>query len=766
MGLKGRTRNASSVLAGALITTVATFCFAQSNSTAPPDERDSQVSDLFDMSLEELMTVKIETASKKEESVFDSPLSATVITREEIRRSGSRTIMEALRLAPGLIVREQTVGNYDIHIRGLDNVPPHRALRDFSSMTILVMIDYRVVYNYFQGGTFWETLPVDVHDVDRIEIIRGPVAAMYGPNAVSGVINIITSAPKKEGFYTRERAEYGPLGDERILGASAGYKWEKVSALLSGNYHHADRTQTSYYGFRDQQWYDEPADIRGSLTGGPLTRPYVRYPRLDLATDRFGLSGFLGAKPTEKIELNVSSGYQNSRSQKIYLDNLSTPLTTNDSQTWYADALTTIYDVRFHVSYLGGHQMTPRGTSHYSYEVNEYDLHVLDAEVEYDLSLLDEKLSIRPGAAFRRAQYNGALLAEKEADEITPSEKGSTLTALSASLRSEYSPIAPLRFIAAVRLDHYPDRTEESYIPRTEENLDPTTPLQTQTREGKKNYLSWQLSTSYKITEDHLIRVSYSRAYRAPFLVDTYLNDSYAAPTSKYGNRALELMSADAVELGYRSRFNKELQADIEVFGSRNKDFSEIYLRAIDYGPPVRFYYQYHELDTVAFQAGVTASLSLLRRQFQGKIFGTIQETYIQNHAPNTSHFFDYEHDPNEKANQVDVRHVGTPEFYGGFYANAMPIAKLNVNLSGYYYTRHTQIRADSTIGIMKDARYVPSQYDVPSKLILNAKASYDVGRELSVYVSGHNLLALERPEFAWADKTQFAVMVGADYGF
>src|SRR4051794_973128 len=77
------------------------------------------------MSLKELLNVKIVSVSKSAESLFDAPLSAAVVTKADFQKSGCTSIMEALRLVPGLIVREQSNGNYDIHLRGMDNVPPN-----------------------------------------------------------------------------------------------------------------------------------------------------------------------------------------------------------------------------------------------------------------------------------------------------------------------------------------------------------------------------------------------------------------------------------------------------------------------------------------------------------------------------------------------------------------------------------------------------------------------------------------------------------------
>src|SRR3989442_9575314 len=118
-------------------------------------QKSDSVSSLLRLSIENLMNIPIYSASKVAESTFDAPLSSSVVTKEQIKRSGCTSIMEALRMVPGVIVREQTNGNYDIHIRGLDNIPPNAGLLFFTSSTTLVMIDNYPVYNYLHGGTFW-----------------------------------------------------------------------------------------------------------------------------------------------------------------------------------------------------------------------------------------------------------------------------------------------------------------------------------------------------------------------------------------------------------------------------------------------------------------------------------------------------------------------------------------------------------------------------------------------------------------------------------
>ena len=145
-----------------------------------------KLAEIVGVSLDELyemiLNKDLVSASKKVESSFESPLSSSVVSNDEMRAAGVRTIEEALRLVPGFIVREKTNGNFDAHIRGNDNLPSrHMFLYSENSIT-LVMIDNRPVYNYVHGGTFWETLPVSIEDVDRIEVVRGPSSALYGPS--------------------------------------------------------------------------------------------------------------------------------------------------------------------------------------------------------------------------------------------------------------------------------------------------------------------------------------------------------------------------------------------------------------------------------------------------------------------------------------------------------------------------------------------------------------------------------------------------------
>ncbi|MEM6414693.1 MAG: TonB-dependent receptor [Pseudomonadota bacterium] len=179
--------------------------------------------DLFSMSLEELMNIDIASVSKKSESLGDVAAAAYVITNEDIRRSGARSLPEALKLAPGVDVARINGGTWSIAIRGFNSRLANK---------LLVLIDGRSVYNPIYAGVFWDTQQVLVEDIDRIEVIRGPGAAIWGPNAVNGVINVITrKADDADGIVAV--SDVSTEGDWRG-GGSIGHKInDKLSLKLT-----------------------------------------------------------------------------------------------------------------------------------------------------------------------------------------------------------------------------------------------------------------------------------------------------------------------------------------------------------------------------------------------------------------------------------------------------------------------------------------------------------------------------------------------------
>ncbi len=140
-------------------------------------------SDLTKLSLEQLMDIEVTTVSKKPEKAVRAAAAVFVITREDIRRSGATQIPEVLRMVPGVEVARVDSNKWAVSIRGFN---------DLFARKLLVLIDGRSVYTGLFSGTFWDTQDTVLEDVERIEVVRGPGATVWGVNAVNGVINIIT----------------------------------------------------------------------------------------------------------------------------------------------------------------------------------------------------------------------------------------------------------------------------------------------------------------------------------------------------------------------------------------------------------------------------------------------------------------------------------------------------------------------------------------------------------------------------------------------
>ena len=141
--------------------------------------------DLTALQIEDLMNVDVTSASKKEQKLSKVPAAIFVITKEDIHRSGATDIPDLLRMVPGLDVAQINPGVWAISARGFNGQ---------YSKTLLVLIDGRTVYTPTFSGVFWDAQDVPLEPIERIEIIRGPGAAVWGANAVNGVINITTSS--------------------------------------------------------------------------------------------------------------------------------------------------------------------------------------------------------------------------------------------------------------------------------------------------------------------------------------------------------------------------------------------------------------------------------------------------------------------------------------------------------------------------------------------------------------------------------------------
>lgn len=547
-----------------------------------------------------IMNKSVASASKSVESAFESPLSTTVITREEMETYGCKSIEEAFRLIPGAIVTQKVNGVFDIQLRGLANIPDGNLLLYTENANVLLMLDGRVVHNYSIGTMTMENLPVSIIDVDRIEVVRGASSALYGVNAVTGVINIITRRPSDSSGAVQATAMGGTrtaIGEARLRKRLS----DKVSVALTANYDLRKRPDGDIPAVGTQtQWLASDASLLGKsmaqeevdalvasgdlrpvetgsrLSVGDFGRLAVLSPstRFDGTTQIFpstpleyrdadgcfddprtgrrtwGVNGYADIRPSEDVDIRLSGGYSQSLALQTTVMESAYSLAFREFKKGYVNADARIGGLHVLANYYAGPEDYATGRPGLQADFRQFF-----ASAEYDI--FAGGLNVRPGLHFQYA--NGR-------DKKSTYDYGSgpvelpglfndeaTLSAFAPSLRLDYK-VGRWRLIAAVRAD--------------------------KTKVPDKWNTSAQGVVGFKASDSHFIRLNYGRAVRSANMLNANSDYSwkrtgmdYPSVIEFYGNKEADLVGVNSVELGYRFQPSQSLLIDAEAFFSSSKDY-------------------------------------------------------------------------------------------------------------------------------------------------------------------------------------------------
>jgi iron complex outermembrane receptor protein len=278
------------VLALVLLFTTSTF--------AAPQQSD--LPDVTAMSMEDLMNMQVTSVSKRSQKLADAAAAVFVITQDDIRRSGATSIPEALRMVPGIQVARIDENKWAIASRGFNGRFDNK---------LLVLIDGRSVYTPLFSGVYWNVQDVMLEDVDRIEVIRGPGATLWGANAVDGVINIITksaqstqSAVVTAGGGTEERGATNVRYGGKLNKDTYYRAYGKYFNIGPSSYPGTDITANDNWdawrgGFRTDWSPSGPdsltlqGDVHRSKFGETLTIPALTAPFTDTFPNQGSFSG-------------------------------------------------------------------------------------------------------------------------------------------------------------------------------------------------------------------------------------------------------------------------------------------------------------------------------------------------------------------------------------------------------------------------------------------------------------------------------------------
>jgi iron complex outermembrane recepter protein len=287
--------------------------------------------DLSDLSLEQLGNVIVSSVSRRLQPVAAAPASVFVIQRDDIRRSGATSLPEALRLAPNLQVARADVNQYAVTARGSNSVLANK---------LLVMVDGRTVYSPIFSGVFWEAVDVVLDDIERIEVISGPGATLWGINAMNGVINIITRDARatngtlaEAGAGNRERGAAVRVGGSAGEGSGwrvYGKAFERDHGTLRSGRPIRDSSDRGQIGFR----YDSTVKKRWLTVQGDAYR--ARIDQVPAARELSGanLLARWSGELSEDSDLTVQTYYD--RTERFHPATFRQDLDTFDVSLLYA----------------------------------------------------------------------------------------------------------------------------------------------------------------------------------------------------------------------------------------------------------------------------------------------------------------------------------------------------------------------------------------------------------------------------------------------
>src|SRR2546421_3480395 len=404
----------------------------------------NNVFDPTTMSVEDLMNMQVTSVSKRTQKVADAAAGVYVITQEDIRRSGATNIPEALRLAPGVEVARIDENKWAIGSRGFNG--------RFADK-LLVLIDGRSVYTPLFSGVYWNVQDVLLEDIDRIEVIRGPGATLWGANAVNGVINIITKKAQDTqrtvvtaGGGTEERGiggvRYGgKVGDNTYYRAYGKYfnwgpseyagglpahdSWDAVRGGFRADWAPAGANSLTLQGDIYHSRYNE------TLTVASLNAPY---------SNTFPNNGnYSGGNLLGRWNRKTEGG---STSLQLYYDN--TMVSDNSVFVDHQNIFDIDFQNGFHAGSaqefvwgLGFRSIRDRNDSSFSVSLtpNQLTLNQFSAFLQDEISLT-KKLRMTLGSKFEWNEFTG-FEAEPNARLLwTPTQNQSVWAAVSRAIRT------------------------------------------------------------------------------------------------------------------------------------------------------------------------------------------------------------------------------------------------------------------------------------------------------------------------------------------
>ena len=460
-------------------------------------------------SLETVYDEVVVSASRQATAPLDAPVSTHIITAEDIRLSGATNIPDLLRQVPGMEVMQMGAGHTNVGVRGFNARLNNK---------VLVLVDGRAVWMDFLGTTFFRLLDVNLADIERIEVIRGPGSTLYGANAFSGVVNIITR-PKGE-----RSAEFGVIGG--------------MGPTIQGNVRYSDRIKTVGYALSVGYEQTDRFELEYDPDRLDLT-PDVTDP--ELAVRALRLNGGLTWLPRKDTQFGLSGGVT-SGYDDFYAIGLLRNMYISGTFPW---ARADIRHKGLNARAFWNHSNASAGPTWFAEGTldsleTQVKANVFDVEASYGGEVqMGIPHHITVGAGFRVKTIDWDYLAEDHTERH-----------LNGFIEDRITFARWLSAVLGFRFDQHP--------------LVGFTP-------------SPRAAVIVKPTERMAIRASASTAFRIPTFMESYLALRVPGPVTgteliTYGNSELEPELIRSVELGYRFEGSDYFMFDVAGYYQRVSD--------------------------------------------------------------------------------------------------------------------------------------------------------------------------------------------------
>jgi iron complex outermembrane recepter protein len=435
---------------------------------AAPALPQARSDNLAERSLEDLMNIEVTSVSKKEQKVSRTSSAIFVITAEDIRNSGADQLADVLRMVPGVEVAQLNASAWGISVRGFNGQYSNK---------LLVLVDGRTVYSPMFSGVYWNSAIVPLEEIDRIEVVRGPGASVWGANAVNGVINIITkkASTTQGGLLTvstgtrvhgagtlRYGGRFGERGNYRLF--TKGFDRSAYPSLAGGS--GKDDWQRVNAGFRidlnpsHRDTFTMEGDAYKGNTGELATSMISISPPLNgVLALRERFSGWNLLSRWKRVQSDSSE-----TSLQVYFER-----TTRGDQSYGFGLNTFDVDFQHHVAWTSrqdlvwglGYRLNSDGTvptSRIVFTPTERTTQLFSAFVQDEITIRPERLFFTAGTKLEHDEYIGIGVEPSVHVTWTPSARQTFWAATSLAQRTPSRSDREIRenFVALLGPDNLP----------------------------------------------------------------------------------------------------------------------------------------------------------------------------------------------------------------------------------------------------------------------------------------------------------------------